>query len=112
MPMKYGVRNLNTYRSMRNILQVITDKIRDRAKRREEEERLASEREEQMLAKEFCYMDDRGCIPTIMVGDVPFYTVSDEATDLAAFTVNIKDVEHVVNTIRVKFIEKSREKKQ
>ncbi len=95
---------------MTNIIQVITEKLRERARRREEDEKRAGEMEEQRLAKEFCYMDDHGCIPTIMVSDVPFYTVSDEATELAEFRVNIKDVEHVVNTIRVKYIEKNREK--
>lgn len=74
---------------------------KQRMEKREEEYRY--------MAKQYCCMSDRCCVPCIVVGNVPLYDVSDNKTDLAQFTVNIKDVEHVINTIRVKYIVKQKE---
>lgn len=65
----------------------------------------AEEKEEELryMARQYCQMSDRACVPCILVSGVPLYLVTDEKTDLAAFNVNIKDCEHVINTIRVKY---------
>lgn len=68
-----------------------------------ERRRKVKDDETRFLAKEYCRMDDRCCVPCIVVGGVPLYTVTDNATNLATFEVNIKDAEHVINAIRVKY---------
>lgn len=91
---------------MKKILQVIKDYFLHLQERREQ----ARENELRYLAKQYCCMDDRCCVPCIVVGSVPLYTVTDERTDLASFVVNIKDVEHVINSIRVKYVVAHKEK--
>lgn len=74
-----------------------------------ERRRKAKDEETRYLAKEYCKMDDRCCIPCIVVGGVPLYTVTDEPTSLTEFKVNIKDTEQVINSIRVKYAVKRKE---
>lgn len=69
----------------------------------------AKDEETRYLAKEYCRMDDRCCVPCIVVGGVPLYTVTDEPTSLTEFKVNIKDAVNVINAIRVKYAVKRKE---
>lgn len=74
--------------------------------------RKAKDEETRYLAKEYCKMDDRCCVPCIVVGGVLLYTVTDEPTSLTEFKVNIKDTEQVINSIRIKYAMKCKEEWQ
>lgn len=77
-----------------------------------ERRRKAKDEETRYLAKEYCKMDDRSCVPCIVVGGVPLYTVTDEPTSLTDFRVNIKDAENVIFSIRIKYAVKHKEEWQ
>ena len=56
------------------------------------------------LAREYCKLSDLGGQPCVMIDGVPLFCVTDKATSLTEFRLNVKDSAEVVNQIRISYV--------